>query len=153
MSGEEFRMLRRKFDIRGYFTVKCPVRSQNVQWRTGGSPNKMSGEFQMNFAYSVSIGCKIFGSFASEKVFQVFVAPSSAYKFGYLLAQPSAKDNDFSIMINIMMHLLIPGLQGHQNLDEFRGRPLIIYGRGTQGEKNCSDPSRKKYVKNAKKCL
>ncbi len=55
MSGEEFKVLSKKFDIRGHFTVKCPVGSQNVRQRTRGSPDKMSAETQMNFAYMYSV--------------------------------------------------------------------------------------------------
>ena len=56
MSGEKFKMLSKKFDTRGHFTMKCPARSQNVWQRAGNSPEKMSGEAQMNFAYS-GVGC------------------------------------------------------------------------------------------------
>ncbi len=43
----------------GYFTVKCKARIQNVRWRTGGSPYKMSGEAQINFVYSAVPSNKI----------------------------------------------------------------------------------------------
>ena len=42
----------------GHFTVKCSVRIQDVRRRTKGSPGKMSGETQKNFAQTESQGRK-----------------------------------------------------------------------------------------------
>ena len=49
MSSERF------YILTGHFTVKCPTRIQNVQRRTACLPNKISGEAQINFVYSVTI--------------------------------------------------------------------------------------------------
>ena len=50
----------KSFIFAGHFTVKCPARIQDVQWKTACSPDKMSGEAQINFAYSATwwIACE-----------------------------------------------------------------------------------------------
>ena len=70
-----------------HITVKCPARIQNVRRRTGGLPDKMSGQAQTNFAYTGQIVPRPFlkickrESPSSEFGLELF----SPLEFGFLL--------------------------------------------------------------------